>query len=741
MMKKLLLFTLSVVFVHGWVLPASSVTPSEARTRGIAWLERNQNVDGSWGSGDLQQITTAEALFALAVAGRAHAQPAKRAIAWLRNQVFQSIDFRARAIRAMAAAGEDVRNEGLTLLQEGEGTNGWGSVGARYPAAYDTSLALAAIGHVGFLGNSFPSHVDTVFRRQRPDAGWSGDGVLDGSASDLVVTSEIVRSLSPVINAAVAIDPSWSASYSAALNLLTATASPVDTETESLELGARIVAFHVRNIPAPTLEAELLQNVRFDADGVWEQDAFVNAVGLMAVTTTPGATFPDGPDDDADGDLVLNKDDAFPYDDLYTSDLDGDGTPDSLDLDRDGDGTPDVDDAFPDDPTAAVDSNNDGIPDAQQADDDGDGVSDWVELSNGTNPRLADTDGDGIDDGSDPCPLSPSGVDQDGDGVCTPQDECDLDPLGVTDLNDDGECDATDDDDDGDGIPDAVELAAGSDPRDPASVPLDLAQSDPYGDYDRDGLWNTTEAFFGLSPFHADTDGDGVVDSLELANGTAADDPLSRFEPRLVDTVAVSTAADPVADSAPLGFELSASGGQATPVVDDVGGSSVSTGGGVVNQPGFQPQTLLGRDLDADGLLGIEEADAGISPLLADSDGDGFVDGAGGLVDVADVAGAWDLDDDGKADGEADVATDPADPTDRPGKPGDVAPLGNPDGQINLGDATVLRRLAGDQDGVLSGLQGQHRTIAEQAMDVDGNQILDAGDVLNVVDDVRNNSN
>jgi len=56
---------------------AAALGIGDARTNAIAWLERNQNADGSWGSGDLQQIATAETLYALARAGRRFAASAR----------------------------------------------------------------------------------------------------------------------------------------------------------------------------------------------------------------------------------------------------------------------------------------------------------------------------------------------------------------------------------------------------------------------------------------------------------------------------------------------------------------------------------------------------------------------------------------------------------------------------------------------------------------------------------------
>jgi subtilase family serine protease len=66
-------------------------------------------------------------------------------------------------------------------------------------------------------------------------------------------------------------------------------------------------------------------------------------------------------------------------------------------------------------------------------------------------------------------------------------------------------------DSDGDGMPDDWERLYGLNPADP---------SDASGDPDLDGLSNLQEFRSGTAPFVADTDGDGVGDGLEVAQGT-----------------------------------------------------------------------------------------------------------------------------------------------------------------------------------------------------------------------------
>ena len=115
-------------------------------------------------------------------------------------------------------------------------------------------------------------------------------------------------------------------------------------------------------------------------------------------------------------------------------------------------------------------------------------------------------------------------TDTDGDGVDDPLDAFPMDPTETTDSDGDGIGNNADPDDDNDGYPDAVELAEGTDPLDPASTPLDTDgdflpdSTDP--DDDNDGYSDTLEISEGSDPLDpsstpTDSDGDGDPDSTD----------------------------------------------------------------------------------------------------------------------------------------------------------------------------------------------------------------------------------
>jgi gliding motility-associated-like protein len=170
---------------------------------------------------------------------------------------------------------------------------------------------------------------------------------------------------------------------------------------------------------------------------------------------------------------------------------------------------------------------------------DGDSLSNGDELANNTDVFNPDTDGDGVTDGTevadntiptDPCSLVLTSI------SLTPiaswvDLDCDNDDL----TNGDEVAYNTDPfnpDTDGDGVVDGVEVADATIPTDPCSLTfasITLEPSIAWGDLDCDGdsITNAEELIGGIDPFNPDTDGDGVTDGTEAIDGTDPLDPCS----------------------------------------------------------------------------------------------------------------------------------------------------------------------------------------------------------------------
>ena len=198
-------------------------------------------------------------------------------------------------------------------------------------------------------------------------------------------------------------------------------------------------------------------------------------------------------------------------------------------------------------------------------------------------------------------------------------------------------------DTDGDGLPDAVETAIGTDPNDADSDDdgvIDGQEPSPSEDSDGDGLINA------LDP---DSDNDGLYDGTEM--GKDCSNPATDLKKHhcIPDGDMGATKTNPlIADSDAGGVKDGSEDANRNGVVDP--GETDPT-------PGNGEDDLTVVDSDGDGLSDIFETAIGTNPNDADSDDDGVIDGlepnpaddtdGDGLIDALDV----DSDNDGLYDG------------------------------------------------------------------------------------------
>lgn len=258
------------------------------------------------------------------------------------------------------------------------------------------------------------------------------------------------------------------------------------------------------------------QDLDSDNDGIW--DAYEAGVYDPDYDGIAGAGQPEVnafgvPQFDENGDPL------FPV--LSPPDFDGDGLPNYRDPDSDEDGISDGYECYdlkngitnlP-----CLDTDGDGIPDIFDHDSDNDGLSDTQECPAGDNPECPDSSGNGIDDFRDPNQFF--NEDTDGDGIPNTVD-LDNDNDGIPDdmefcpergfaclpggVHPDG-------DEDGDMIPNFM------DADDPAvNNPCEDANGDgicdrvnPVYDYDGDGIANHNDL---------DADNDGIPDLYEAGH-------------------------------------------------------------------------------------------------------------------------------------------------------------------------------------------------------------------------------
>ncbi len=336
--------------------------------------------------------------------------------------------------------------------------------------------------------------------------------------------------------------------------------------------------------------------------------------------------------------------------DPATEDSDGDGLTDILEgtlgtdplnPDTDGDGVDDGEDCDPLDDT--VSAPEDCLPQGV-VDTDNDGLTDALEAILGTDPTLADTDGDGVDDPIDCKPLDPA---EGPVGTCT--DTVDTDGDGLTDdIELSLGTDPTNPDTDGDGVNDGEDC----DPLDDTvATDAECAAATGSVDTDGDGLIDTLEDTLGTDPTNPDTDGDGVNDPLDCNPTDASESTIEEC------SVPFDTDGDGVTDDEdncpqdPNSDQTDTDGDGSGDACDDDDGSTGDVDGdgipdnvdncSLIANPGqedINPVDGIGdicqlnpavsaNDADGDGLK--DEVEIGVThtdPNLVDTDGDGLTD-------------------------------------------------------------------------------------------------------------------
>lgn len=122
-----------------------------ARSKGAAWLVKQQRGDGSWANADGEQPVqaTSTALFALRKAGLSRSPTLGTAVSWLGNADTDSIDSIARKAEALAlnglAASSQAEADKLYALRTQSGFASWGGYGGPATDFVDTALGLAAL--------------------------------------------------------------------------------------------------------------------------------------------------------------------------------------------------------------------------------------------------------------------------------------------------------------------------------------------------------------------------------------------------------------------------------------------------------------------------------------------------------------------------------------------------------------------------------------------------------------------
>ncbi|MFO0748826.1 MAG: OmpA family protein [Myxococcota bacterium] len=329
---------------------------------------------------------------------------------------------------------------------------------------------------------------------------------------------------------------------------------------------------------------------------------------------------------------------------IETLDSDNDGLKNCVDPDDDNDLISDVIELEGCDTPPPRPDGSPECTDPRVKDSDGDGLDDGVEDAdhNGkrgpteTSPSRKDTDGDGLEDGveaescyathvGDACEAT-KGYEADSDGDTLLDGQEDLDADGSVGPN---ETSPTDDDSDDDGFKDGEERRCLTNPLDPLSVPLDV---------DENGACDGSEL---------DRDGDHVPDNVELFCHTDPADPedvpplsdlVDEDHDGDINCVDVDDDEDHVSDVDEKACGTNPRNATSVPSADDVSDYDLDQilncadtdddDDGVSDaQEAIDGTNRLDRDTDDDGLPDGQEKVLGTDPKNADTDGDGIQDG------------------------------------------------------------------------------------------------------------------
>ncbi|MBO0614634.1 hypothetical protein [Thiothrix fructosivorans] len=384
----------------------------------------------------------------------------------------------------------------------------------------------------------------------------------------------------------------------------------------------------------------------FDADDVdpnndSDADGSGNAAEKLAGTdpldpnSKPAAT-------DTDSDGLTDVEEAVLGTDPNLADTDGDGENDKAEvganvntpLDTDKDGKIDAKES------SILDADNDGVKDEFDADDaspdndsDNDGLTNAQEKTLGTNPLKADTDNDGENDAAEVGANIASPLNTDGTGAIDALEsiKTDADSDGVEDELDSDDT-TNENDTDGDGLSNAAEQLAGTDPlktdtdNDSESDSVEVG-ANPLSPINTDGTGGNDA----LESDDLDADSDGVVNELDSddANGSndTDGDGLTNAQEKLLGTNPLKTDSDGdgKTDAAEVGPTIG------TPLDTDNDGKIDAVESAIIDTDSDGTMDELDADIpdtDGDGLNDAEEALLGTDPTKADTDGDGESDKA-----------------------------------------------------------------------------------------------------------------
>jgi hypothetical protein len=254
---------------------AGEIENASSLNNSIAWIARQQNQDGSWGSDyGLRYATTVAVVDVLKSSGE-YTKSYYAAISWIENHDAENVDSLARKIAVLFDHGNNIAPD-LAQLNNSRPVvtqAGWGLSAAYSSSSIDTVLVLAALVKTGDAAGQ-SSAVNYLLSSQLADGGWS---VVNASTSDYLITAKVVSGLSSIQNPSSAI--------TASMNSATAYLAAVPATSSSLVLASVTDALYRRQGMTPAVEANIETLLtRQDVAGSWGDIYTTATVGHMLTT-------------------------------------------------------------------------------------------------------------------------------------------------------------------------------------------------------------------------------------------------------------------------------------------------------------------------------------------------------------------------------------------------------------------------------------------------------------------------
>jgi hypothetical protein len=272
----------------------AAAAPEDAAASAAAWLEAQQNADGSWGTTPaLRGLATSEAVIALRAHGLRRAAYF-RGVAWLENHAASSNDYRARRVVALLPHGDDVSEDQQFLVDHHSLANaygeGWGLSGVYSGSALDTALALQAFAALGVPAAVQQDVVDGVtllvnLQSLGSDDGWPATLGANG-AGDPVVSAVVLRAFAALVGYVTGQEASGDLAETWLLGAVTTADSPLAQAQAALAV--------LRWSPGTTSADTWLTSLEGlqEGSGSWQNDPYVTAVALQALAARLGTDAP-----------------------------------------------------------------------------------------------------------------------------------------------------------------------------------------------------------------------------------------------------------------------------------------------------------------------------------------------------------------------------------------------------------------------------------------------------------------